>query len=33
MLGYDSKVMKLEEMEAQSEELGRKFKEFAGKYQ
>jgi hypothetical protein len=33
MLGYDCKVMKLEETEARSEELGRKFKLFAGKYQ
>ena len=33
MLGYDCKLMKLEDTEAQSEELGRKFKEFAGKYQ
>ncbi len=33
MLGYDCKVTKLEETVAQSEELGRKFKEFAGKYQ
>jgi hypothetical protein len=32
MLGYDCKVMKLEETEAHSEELGHKFKEFAGKY-
>jgi hypothetical protein len=33
MLGYDCKVMKLEETEAHSEELGHKFKEFAAKYQ
>jgi hypothetical protein len=33
MLGYDCKVMKLEDTVAQSEELGRKFKEFAGNYQ
>ena len=33
MLNYDSKLMKLEDTEAQSEELGRKFREFAGKYQ
>jgi hypothetical protein len=33
MLGYDCKVMKLEDTVAQSQELGRKFKEFAGKYQ
>ena len=32
MLGYDCKSMKLEETVAQSEELGHKFKEFAGKY-
>jgi hypothetical protein len=32
MLDYDCKVMKLEETEAQSEELGRKFKEFTEKY-
>jgi hypothetical protein len=32
MLGYDCKLMKLEDAETQSEELGRKFKEFAGKY-
>ncbi len=32
MVGYDCKVMKLEETEEQTKELGRKFKEFAGKY-
>ena len=32
MVGYDCKVMKLEDTEEQSEELGRKFKEFAAKY-
>jgi hypothetical protein len=32
MVGYDCKVMKLEETEEQSKELGRKFKEFAEKY-
>ncbi len=32
MLGYDCKVMKLEETEAQSKELGAKFKEFAEKF-
>jgi hypothetical protein len=32
MLGYDCNVMKLGDTEAQSEELGRKFREFAGKY-
>jgi len=33
MVGYDCKVMKLEETEERSEEMGRKFKEFAGRYQ
>ena len=33
MMGYDCKVMKLEETEERSEELGHKFKEFAGRYQ
>ncbi len=32
-LGYDCNMMKPEETEALSEELGLKFKEFAGKYQ
>jgi len=32
MIGYDCKVMKLEDTEERSEELGRKFKEFAAKY-
>ena len=32
MVGYDCKVMKLDETEEQSRELDRKFKEFAGKY-
>ncbi|UCH20024.1 MAG: hypothetical protein JSU83_15840 [Deltaproteobacteria bacterium] len=32
MLDYDCKLMKLEETEAQSEELGRKFKKFTEKY-
>ncbi len=32
MVGYDCKMMKLEETEEQSKELGRKFKEFAEKY-
>jgi len=31
-IGYDCKVMKLEDTEERSEELGRKFKEFAAKY-
>ena len=32
MVGYDCKVMKLEETEEQSKELGQKFMEFAEKY-
>jgi hypothetical protein len=32
MLGYECKVMKLEETEAQSKELGSRFKEFAEKF-
>jgi hypothetical protein len=32
MVGYDCNMMKLEETEEQSRELGRKFKEFAEKY-
>jgi hypothetical protein len=32
MLGYDCKVMKLDETDAQSKELDRRFKEFAEKY-
>ena len=33
MVGYDCKVMKLDETEERSKELGSKFKEFAKKYQ
>jgi hypothetical protein len=32
MVGYDCKVMKLEETEEQSRELGQKFMEFTEKY-
>jgi hypothetical protein len=32
MLGYDCKVMKLQETEAQSKELDNRFKEFAEKF-
>jgi hypothetical protein len=32
MLGYDCKVLKLEDSEAQSKELGLKFKTFAEQY-
>lgn len=33
MIGYDRRVMKLDETEDASQELGRKFKEFAAKFQ